>query len=79
MQKKPSVRSSKKGEIGLFRQYVSAFLIFALVISQTVQVSFFDSATAAVEDYRDIVSIVVDEDTYDTLRSQIRRYAEDIQ
>ena len=77
--KKRFSRPSKKSEFGMFHQYISASLIFALLVSQTIQVSFFDRADAAIADYRDIVSIVVDEDTYGELRSEIRRYADDIQ
>ena len=78
MKKKLPLSSHKMGDTGLFQQYISAFLIFALIVSQTIQVSFFDQADAAIADYRDIVSIVVDEDTYGELRTSIRRYAEDI-
>jgi hypothetical protein len=49
------------------KQHLSVFLIFCLLLSQTVQVSFFDRTEAAVEDYRDIVSIIVDRETYSEL------------
>lgn len=62
-----------------FQKHLSVFLIFCLLVSQTIQVSFFDQIEAKTEDYRDIVSIVVDEDTYDALSSKIKRYSEDIQ
>jgi hypothetical protein len=62
-----------------FHQYTSAILIFLLFVSQTIQVSFFDKAKADANDYRDIVSIIVDRDTYAAERSKITRYAEDIQ
>lgn len=62
-----------------FQKYLSIILIFFLFVSQTIQVSFFDSTEAATDDYRDIVSIVVDVDTYDALSSEIKRYSNDIQ
>lgn len=39
---------------------------------------FFDSAMAGPENYRDIISIIVDEDTYSSQRTKILRYADDI-
>lgn len=39
---------------------------------------FFDRAEAGPENYRDIVSIIVDEDTYRSERNRILRYADDI-
>lgn len=41
--------------------------------------SFFDVSEAATTDYHDIVSLVVDQDTYSALSGPIKRYAEDIQ
>jgi hypothetical protein len=58
---------------------ISSCLIFLILTSQTVQVSFFDEAEARPEDYRDIVSIFVDEETYDATETKIKRYASDIQ
>lgn len=60
-------------------KYIAGFLIFTLLFLQTIRVEFFNSATAKEEDYRDIVSIFVDTDTYASLRPKIRQYAEDIQ
>ena len=39
---------------------------------------FFDRAEAGPQNYRDIVSIIVDRDTYWSQRSRILRYADDI-
>ena len=39
---------------------------------------FFDSVLADSQNYRDIVSIIVDADTYGNQRSNVLRYAEDI-
>lgn len=60
-------------------KYISGFLIFLLLVSQTIRVDFFDVAEASPENYRDIVSIFVDEDTYSEYRSSIMRYARDIE
>lgn len=60
-------------------KYLSGFLIFALLVSQTIRVDFFDTAQASPENYRDIVSIVVDKDTYKVNSSKIQRYAKDIE
>lgn len=62
-----------------WRQYIATTLIFALLLSQTIRVDFFSEAQASQDKYRDIVSIVVDRDTYREIRPQITRYAEDIQ
>ncbi len=51
-----------------YQKYTSAILIFLLFLTQTVQVSFFDHTEAATEDYHDVVSIVVDTDTYSELK-----------
>jgi hypothetical protein len=62
-----------------FHKFTSFFLILLVLVSQTVQVSFFDEVSAQVEDYRDIVSIFVDSDTYDSTKAKILQYADDIQ
>ncbi len=62
-----------------FHKFTSFSLIFLLLVSQTIQVSFFDEVSAQVEDYRDVVSIFVDSDTYDATKAKILRYAEDMQ
>ena len=40
---------------------------------------FFDDAGATPEQYRDVVSIFVDKDTYSDIGSKVRRYASDIE
>jgi hypothetical protein len=62
-----------------WRQYISTALIFTLLVSQTIRVDFFGEAQASQDKYRDIVSIVVDRDTYDAIDAEIKQYAEDIQ
>ncbi len=62
-----------------WRQYIATALIFTLLVSQTIRVDFFSEAEASQDAYRDIVSIVVDRDTYDVLDTEVKRYAEDIQ
>jgi len=61
------------------RDYIASLLIFFLLVSQTLHVSFFDSVNASQDQYRDIVSIYIDTDTYRSVRPKIMRYAEDVQ
>jgi len=60
------------------QKYISIFLIFCLLVSQTIRVDFFDIARASPENYHDIVSVIVDKKTYGSLTSEIKRYATDI-
>jgi hypothetical protein len=62
-----------------WQKYLSVMLIFTLLVSQTIRVDFFDDAAASPEQYRDVVSLFVDRDTYGQLGTKIRRYANDIQ
>ena len=62
-----------------WQKYLSVMLIFTLLVSQTIRVDFFDDAAASPEQYRDVVSLFVDRDTYGQLATKIRRYANDIQ
>lgn len=62
-----------------FKKTISIFLIFAILVSQTIRWDFFLDASADIKDYRDIVSLIVDQETYKELRPEISRYAEDIQ
>ena len=62
-----------------YKKYISALLIFFLLITQTIRIDFFGTVNANAESYRDIVSIVVDRNTYGSLRNKINQYAEDIQ
>jgi hypothetical protein len=61
-----------------FQKTIAALLVMMILISQTVHVDFFDRADAGPENYRDIVSIIVDRDTYKQERTKIMRYASDI-
>jgi hypothetical protein len=61
-----------------YKKYIAGFLVSVIVISQTIHVDFFDSAIAGPENYRDIVSIIVDKDTYSVERNRILQYANDI-
>ncbi len=63
----------------LMSKYIAGWLILILVISQTIHVELFPRVEAKSEQYRDIVSIFVDNDTYATLRPKIKRYSEDVQ
>lgn len=49
-----------------------------ILVSQTIHVDFFDSVEAGPENYRDIVSIIIDRDTYAAERNRIKKYADDI-
>ena len=74
---------SDRSVYGFFHRFTSITLVFLLFLSQTIHVSFFDPVEASNEDYRDIVSLIVDETTYNTLdgilSGKIQRYAKDIQ
>lgn len=70
--------STHKSAHNFFEKYTAAILIFLLFVSQTIHVSFFDRADATLADYRDIVSVFVDRETYADLRTEIRQYADDI-
>ncbi|MBC7503535.1 VCBS repeat-containing protein [Candidatus Gracilibacteria bacterium] len=61
-----------------FQKTIAAVLVMMILVSQTIHVDFFDSVLAGPENYRDIVSIVVDRDTYAAERSRVLRYAGDI-
>ncbi len=61
-----------------FKKYLAWLLVSVLLVSQTIHVNFFDSVIAGPENYRDIVSIIVDTDTYGNERANILRYATDI-
>jgi hypothetical protein len=61
-----------------FQKTIAALLVMMILISQTIHVDFFDRADAGPENYRDIVSIIVDRETYAIERNRIMRYAADI-
>lgn len=61
-----------------YKKYIAGFLVSVIVISQTIHVDFFDAVSAGPENYRDIVSIVVDKETYGIERNKILQYANDI-
>ena len=61
-----------------FQKTIAAVLVMLILVSQTIHVDFFDSVSAHPENYRDIVSIIVDRDTYAAERNHIQTYAEDI-
>ncbi len=61
-----------------YKKSLAGVLVAAILISQTIHVDFFDRVEAGPENYRDIVSIIVDRDTYAAERSRVLRYAEDI-
>ena len=61
-----------------FQKTIAAILVMMILVSQTIRVDFFDTVSAGPENYRDIVSIIVDRDTYGSERTRILRYASDI-
>jgi hypothetical protein len=61
-----------------YKKYIAGFLIAMILVSQTIHVSFFDSVLAGPENYRDVVSIIVDKQTYTVQRNRILQYASDI-
>ena len=61
------------------QNYISGTLIFVLLFLETFQVSWFDRVGAEANDSYDVVSIIVDRNTYRTLGDMIRQYASDIQ
>jgi len=70
------------------QRYTSSFLIFSILVSFTIRVPFFsflENVFAADDNKYNIVSLIVDEDLYDTsifssdIKTEIDRYAEDIQ
>jgi hypothetical protein len=73
-------------QIKSFMQYskiqksISSLVLFSLLFGLTFRVPFFDYKTyAGSSDYYNLVSIIIDEDTYDSIASEIKRYASDIQ
>jgi len=65
-----------------FQKIISAILIFSLLFSITIHIpllTFLPQASADEEKFYNIVSILVDEDTYNEARSQLIRYSRDIQ
>lgn len=74
MQKKISSFSFSR-----IQKYLSGLLILTLFFTQTVQVNWFDKTNAGVGAYRDIVSIIVDSQTYNALEGDIKNYAKNIQ
>lgn len=54
-------------------------LVFLLLFSQTVRFDWYKNVSAEQKDYFDIVSLIVDRETYGVLEGKIDRYARDIQ
>ncbi|MDD3145600.1 MAG: hypothetical protein PHV23_05865, partial [Candidatus Gracilibacteria bacterium] len=62
-----------------FQKFLSSFLIFSLLSGITFKIPFFDFlASASGSEYYDLVSIIVDEDTYSDISSELKRYSKDI-
>jgi hypothetical protein len=61
------------------QSYISASLILLIVFTQTFHLGFLDTASAQIENYKDIITIYVDSGTYSAIKSEISTYANDIQ
>ena len=65
------------------QKFLSSLLIFSILFSLTFRVSFFDLNNLKVqawnEKFYNIVSVIVDKDSYVEIKTEIDRYAKDIQ
>jgi len=67
-------------EYSKIQKSISSLVLFSMLFGLTFRVPFFDYKTYAwSSDYYDLVSIIIDENTYDEVKSEVKRYAEDIQ
>ncbi len=63
-----------------FQKFISSFLIFSLLFSITFNVPYFDFKIFAwSQEFYNLVSIIVDEDTYKEIKSEIETYSKNIQ
>ena len=61
------------------QKFISSFIIFSLLFSITFRIPLFNySAFAWDEDFYNLVSIIIDEETYDEIESEVKRYSKDI-
>lgn len=61
------------------QKFLSWFIIFSLLFSITFRVPMLSfSVSASSEDFFNLVSIVIDEETYGEIKSEVKRYSEDI-
>lgn len=59
---------------------ISSLLLFSMFFSLTFRIPLFDFKVFAWSaEYYDLVSVIVDQDSYDEVKSELNRYAEDIQ
>lgn len=62
------------------QKFISSFVLFSLLFGITFRVPFFNYSTyAGSSDFFNLVSIIVDEDSYWKIDSELKRYAQDIQ
>jgi len=62
------------------QKFISSFIIFSLLFGTTFRVPFFQFSTFAwSSEFFNLVSIIIDEDSYNEISSEINRYASDIQ
>ena len=61
------------------QKFISSLLLFSIFFSLTLRVPFFDFKTFAKNtEFYNLVSIIVDENTYNSIHSELNRYAKDI-
>ncbi|MDR2411942.1 MAG: hypothetical protein LBD88_05285 [Candidatus Peribacteria bacterium] len=62
-----------------FQKFISGLLIFSLLFGITFRFPFFEFGVSANNrDIFDLVSIIVDEDTYSKVNDELQRYGKDI-
>ena len=62
------------------QKFLSSLLLFSMLGGLIFRVPFFEFKTFAwSSDFYNIVSIIIDEDTYNEVESEVKRYSEDIQ
>ncbi len=62
-----------------FQKFTSSFLIFSLLLSISFRVPINFDTFAWSSDFYNLVSIIVDQDTYDETKDELNRYSKDIQ
>lgn len=69
----------KESQYSRLQRSISYFLIFTIFFVNSFQVSFFDKTWAEWIKNIELISVIVYEKVYDSLKSRINRYAEDVQ
>jgi hypothetical protein len=62
------------------QKFLSSLIIFSLLFGITVRIPVMNFLTYAEDsEYYDLVSIIVEEEIYNDVKSEVKRYAEDVQ